>query len=157
MQLTVTLNERVVDVVAVSLSLIAESVDEHCACLRYVTPHRRCQLAVLSADYPAWQQAQSNDDAGAATDLLKDVTLLWDRSLVWNESGSIFHWQDTMTKSVIALQLIERLRWSEDLDEVFITLEQLLLEKEFSQRFSSCLPVDPACLHASAVGKHQTL
>jgi hypothetical protein len=157
MQLTVQLSEQGVDLIDVSLRLIAENADEHCACQRHASAHRRCRLAVRTADFQAWRDAQRDGSLAAASDLLQDVTLLWDQALVWNEAGSIFHWQDTMPKSVIALQLIERLRWSEQMDEVLISLEQLLLEKEFNQQLSSCSPTDPDVLRASAADRHQTL
>ena len=145
-----------VDQLSIAVTVVAETADEYCACLRHASAHRRCQLAVLSSDYSAWQKAQRQEDIGAAKDLLQDVTLLWDRSLVWSECNSTFHWSENFCKSVIALQLVERLRWAEQLDEVLITMEQLLLEKELGEQFSNCLPIDPAAPRGSAADKRHT-
>jgi hypothetical protein len=157
MRLAVEVTEREVDQLCIEATVIAETADEYCACLRHASAHRPCKLAVLSSDYPAWQQAQKQDDIGAAKDLLQDVTLLWDRSLVWSECDMAFHWNETLHKSVIALQLIERLRWAEQLDEALITLEQLLLEKELGEQLNNCLPAGPAAPRGSAADKRHTL
>ena len=156
MRLLVEMRDSGVDQLCIEVSVIAETADEYCACLRHASAHRRCQLAVLSSDYSAWQKAQQQEDIGAAKDLLQDVTLLWDRSLVWSECNSTFHWSEIFCKSVIALQLAERLRWAEQLDEVLITMEQLLLEKELGEQFSNCLPIDPGVQRGSAADKRHT-
>ena len=156
MKLKVGATDSGVDQLCIEVSVIAETADEYCACMRHASAHRRCQLAVLSSDYSAWQKAQRQDDIGAAKDLLQDVTLLWDRSLVWSECNSTFHWDENLSKSVIALQLVERLRWAEQLDEVLITMEQLLLEKELGEQLSNCLPIDPDVQRGSAADKRHT-
>jgi hypothetical protein len=157
MQLTVNLSGQDTDWITVNLRLQVHNADEHCACLRHVTAHRPTRLAVLSADFQAWRAAQRRGDISAAQDLLQDVTLLWDQMLVWNQCGSIFQWQDTMAKSVVALQLVERLRWSERIDDVLITLEQLLLEKEFNQLQGDGRPADSDAPAASVADRHHAL
>ncbi len=155
LQLVVGVEEEGVDVLIADVMVHPESADEHCACMRHLSAHRPCGLAVLSSDFAQWQAAQEGDDLAAARDLLVPVTLLWDQSLVWNEAGGMFHWRQSLPNGVITRQLLERLRWAEQLDEVFIGLEQLLLECEMEQ-FSGHGPADQGARLASAAGKHQT-
>jgi hypothetical protein len=156
LQLVVEVAEDGIDALLADVVIHPESADERCACLRYCSVHRPCNLAVLSSDFAQWQDAQESDDLAAAGDLLVPVTLLWDRSLVLHAAGPLFHWRQSLPNGVITRQLLERLRWAEQLDEVFINLEQLLLECELRQ-FSGHGPTDQGAQLASAAGTHQTL
>jgi hypothetical protein len=156
LQLVVEVAEDGVDALIADVVVHPENADERCACLRYRSAHRPCSLAVLSSDFAQWQTAQECDDLAAARDLLVPVTLLWDQSLVLNAAGPLFHWRQSLPNGVVTRQLLERLRWAEQLDEVFINLEQLLLECEL-QQFSGHGLADQGAQLASAAGTHQTL
>ena len=155
LRLVVEVEEDGVDALLANVVVHPQSADERCACMRHLSAHRSCGLAVLNSDFAQWQAAQDSEDLAVARDLLVPVTLLWDQSLVWNEADGAFYWQQLLPNGVITRQLLERLRWAEQLDEVLIGLEQLLLECEL-QQFSGHGPADRGALLVSAADTHQT-
>lgn len=122
--------------------------------LDHCTPHRRFQWAVSWADFPRWQAMVGSGHREESTELCQPFVLLWGQPSFEIESSTASEttvvYRNQVPDGLIARALVERLRESEDLEE--IERDLAMLELEAGTTGFRTEPTDSVDLSASLFG-----
>lgn len=111
--------------------LSPETPAEHEHCKQWCGAHRPTRLAVHENEFEDWERAHARGDAQRVSWMMRPIVLLWDRPFVFRATpNGRLAWQEEIPDTAIARQLLARLAAALTLDEVAVTIEQLMLEQQ---------------------------